>query len=183
MGRYDVPWQSRIIVMLVEAGADIDARDEAGQTPLMLAAQSSGKYDGIRFLLTRGARFDLRDHTGADLESILAAGGRPDGRSFRTYGSQEADEGFQRELDLDFAKATTLVADVRRAGGTWALYLHEPRVRLDVLRELVARGRARPPSHMHVLARLFTELPTDLFRHVLGFWESDRDSPDQSDWD
>ena len=85
-----------------------------------------------------------------------------------------------------------LVADVR-AAGTWARYLHEPRVRLDVLRQLCARGRAAPQTyfflglpgtHMRIhrrrqnlVARLFTELPADVFRHAIGFWRSDRDDP------
>jgi len=180
----------RIIAMLIDAGAAIDARStsgptgRAGQTPLMLAAQSSRKYNSMRFLLTRGARIDLRDNTGADVAAILEAGGRPDGRAFRRYYDQASTDRFQRWLDRDYTKATKLVADVR-AAGTWARYLHEPRVRLDVLRILLARGRALPPVRMRTRRRsgedlvpcLFTELPADVFRHAIGFWRSDRDDP------
>jgi ankyrin repeat protein len=78
----------RIIAMLIDAGAAIDARTSgptgrAGRTPLMLAAQSSRKYDSMRFLLSRGARLDLRDKTGWDVAAILEADGRPNGRAFR----------------------------------------------------------------------------------------------------
>ena len=92
---------------------------------------------------------------------------------------REREEQFQRELDLDYIKACALVGDVHAAGGSWARYLHEPRVRLDVLRILVARGRAKPPPHMRAL---FTELPKDMFRHVVRFWGSDRDWPTR-EWD
>ena len=175
----------RIIAMLIDAGADVDARDErARQTPLMLAARSSRKYDSMRFLLSRGARLDLRDNTGADVAAIMAADGRPNGRAFRAYFDQASTDSFQRWLDSDYAKAKKLVADVH-AAGTWARYLHEPRVRLDVLRILLARGRALPPVRMRTRRRsgedlvpcLFTELPADVFRHAIGFWRSDRDDP------
>ena len=195
----------RIIAMLIDAGADVDARDEgdvdawewdeswdesdsdegaprARQTPLMLAAQSCRKYASMRLLLSRGARLDLRDNTDADVAAIMAADGRPNGRKFRRYFNQASTDRFQDWLDADYAKATKLVADVR-AAGTWARYLHEPRVRLDVLRILLARGRAIPPMRMRtrrrsgkdIVACLFTELPADLFRHAIGFWRSDRD--------
>ena len=196
------PKQLEVLAMLVDAGADVDARDfeRAGRpTPLMLAAQAQGrsarKYDIIRFLLTRGARFDLRNDAGADVAAVLAAAGRPIGIQFRQtvatlHGTpEEADERYQRALDLDYAKATTLLADVGAAGGTWARYLHEPRVRLDVLRILLARGRAMPPVRMRTRRRsgkdlvpcLFTELPADVFRHAIGFWRSDRDSDDSDE--
>ena len=39
-----------------------------------------------------------------------------------------------------------------------------------------------PGTHMRIhrrrqnlVARLFTELPADVFRHAIGFWRSDRD--------
>ena len=99
----------------------------------------------------------------------------------------------------DHRKAMTLVADVRSAGGTWARYIHEPRVRLDVLRQLCCRGRATPQTYFFLglpgtqmrirrrrqnhVACLFTELPADVFRHAIGFWRSDRDPPVDSDED
>ena len=35
----------------------------------------------------------------------------------------------------------------------------------------------------NIVARLFTELPADVFRHAIGFWRSDRDPPVDSDED
>ena len=33
----------------------------------------------------------------------------------------------------------------------------------------------------NIVACLFTDLPKDMFRHVVRFWGSDRDFPDDSD--
>ena len=62
---------------------------------------------------------------------------------------------------------------------------------------LCSRGRAVPQTyfflglpgtHMRIRRRrqnlvacLFTDLPKDMFRHVVRFWGSDRDFPDDSD--
>ena len=197
--------QLNIIAMLVEAGADVNAgsatyryRSEVlgsdGRTPLMVAAEGgvgygmSRTYAIIRLLLTLGARVDICDDAGRTVDSILAGH-----RFFKL-------KRCSRSSKEDVLKAFLLVADVRAAGGTWARYIHEPRVRLDGLRQLCCQGRATPQTyfflglpwtHMRArrrnqnfLARLFTALPADVFRHMIGFWRSDRDdAPEDSDSD
>ena len=167
-----------------------------GQTPLMIAAahvpglqmrevgnDASRKCAIIRHLLTLGARVDICDDAGLTVDSILACSPLLD---------YDDTDGWIRYQKRDHRRAMRLVADVR-AAGTWARYLHEPRVRLDVLRQLCSRGRAAPQTyfflglpgtHMrirrrrqNIVARLFTELPADVFRHAIGFWRSDRDDP------
>jgi ankyrin repeat protein len=56
----------RLLRMLLDAGADIDAADSAGRTPLHILASGHGRYrkGAIRLLRYRGARLDLRDVSG-----------------------------------------------------------------------------------------------------------------------
>ncbi|MBI1215246.1 MAG: hypothetical protein GC185_05425 [Alphaproteobacteria bacterium] len=48
---------------LLDAGADINARNKKGETALMIAA-SQGGMESIEWLLANGARLDLRDNQG-----------------------------------------------------------------------------------------------------------------------
>ena len=109
--------QLEIITMLVEAGADVNARNErSGRTPLLLAAAHICSIGGarksaiIRHLLTLGARVDICDDAGLTVDSILACSPLLD------YDDDDEWMGYQKQ---DHRKAIRLVADVR-AAGTWA---------------------------------------------------------------
>lgn len=101
--RRDAPW----INFLKGFGADVNARDNAGDTPLILAA-GLRFTDGVQLLLAYGAQVDLANNRGetpliravqrADMESVrmlLKAGANPDqsdhvaGLSARDYAARD----------------------------------------------------------------------------------------------
>ena len=53
-----------VVEMLLAAGAEIEARDEYGETPLHRAAQWSGNPAVVELLLSAGADPNARDHNG-----------------------------------------------------------------------------------------------------------------------
>ena len=55
---------SGILETLLGAGANPNARDSGGVTPLMLAA-AAGRSDGIDLLRAAGARLDMKDYQGS----------------------------------------------------------------------------------------------------------------------
>ena len=64
---------TRIVRRLIEAGADIEARDWMKQTPPW-AAVMHNRVRVVRVLLEAGAKFDLRDDSGDTLlESVIWA--------------------------------------------------------------------------------------------------------------
>ena len=63
-----------ILETLLTAGANPDARDAGGVTPLMLAA-AQGRSDIIDLLESAGARLDLKDYQGASAADWALRGG------------------------------------------------------------------------------------------------------------
>jgi len=61
---------ARIATLLLEKGADIEARDRNGDTPL-IAAAGHGEDDVVRLLLDRGAHIEATDNPG--LTALIAA--------------------------------------------------------------------------------------------------------------
>ncbi|KAH6692197.1 ankyrin repeat-containing domain protein [Plectosphaerella plurivora] len=62
----------QIIQLLVEAGADINARDGAGRTPLLAAAES-GLAEAALLLLELGADINAHDDSGRTVLSLAVA--------------------------------------------------------------------------------------------------------------
>ena len=58
----DVRWQKYPLKRLISHGADVNAQDNLGITPLMLAA-TMGAYDVCEILIEEGADIHLTDHT------------------------------------------------------------------------------------------------------------------------
>ena len=70
--------QSEIADLLLKAGADLNARDDAGFTPLQDAALA-GKVDAVRMLLEHGADINAGDRdSGATALYMAATMGRED---------------------------------------------------------------------------------------------------------
>ncbi len=143
-----------IVRLLIAAGADVNARDGAGESVLMRVVRACLDMKIPLILLRAGAIYDLRNHHGRDAEQVAVDWRRP---------------------------SQFLLADVRLAGG-FKKYLRQPIVDLNVLRLLCERGRATAPSG--VLAKLFHgPLPNELFAYVLSFWRSARAIDEDRDSD
>ncbi|MDE2794833.1 MAG: ankyrin repeat domain-containing protein [Gemmatimonadota bacterium] len=69
-------WDPAVFVVLIEAGADVEARNGHGQTPLHLAAQGN-KPVVVSQLVEAGADLDARDRNGNTPLHASARGGYP----------------------------------------------------------------------------------------------------------
>jgi len=157
-------------MVLLDAGAEVNACDDFGRTPLMRAVIDS-HADFVRLLLSRSADYDHRDKVGRSCDAF--------GQSYNY------DPSIRR-----------LIAAVRSTGG-WAKYVLFPRKRVLALRVLCEQGRASTDDSL--LRRLFPaapppaagikrtrvdyraakggRLPRGIFWLILEFWRNDRDYP------
>jgi len=160
-----------LIWLLLECGYDPNhtpwiapwfGADSENWRPLHYAANMN-HLRIMRFILSRSAALDATHVHGLTAEQMLAP--------------------IRPRTD-----AYILLREVRLAGG-YKRYLRAPRKSLLVLRELCNRGRALPPTEFAALFCTTSDasrprtrrnqrvapLPTPIFWHVLGFWNSRRD--------
>ena len=187
----------RIATMLIEAGADVNARrgvfsewagrpNAGGHTVLHCAAKDGG-VEFIRLLLKMGA--DIHARAGVDYMSPLEIAYTEESRS------QGLPDNYLANYRASYRASRALLEDVFRAG-SWKSYVLVPRKELLALRVLCEQGRART-AHP-ILGRLFPwsrppprderapkprlramdggPVPKEIFWHVVGFWRSSRDS-------
>mmetsp|Transcript_21487 Transcript_21487/g.74152 ORF Transcript_21487/g.74152 Transcript_21487/m.74152 type:complete len:362 (+) Transcript_21487:52-1137(+) len=131
---------SEIVAMLIDAGSDVNSRDEFGRTPLMAAA-CCGHVSTLHLLLSRGADMDLRDHGGLTVD---------DHARMPAPQTTLLNEGRRCEKKHE---AMCIIAGVR-AAGSWEAYSTYPRRSLLALRVLCEHGRAKPPDVSAILENM-----------------------------
>ena len=97
-----------VVRFLVEKGADIEARDKDGYTPLMFTAMHAER-DALKFLLEKGARTEPVDEKGCTAAQIARDCDHPDVAEFITAHEQRkvdmAEEQRVRALNDEAAQA------------------------------------------------------------------------------
>ena len=76
---------------LIEAGADVNAREDQGWTPLHFAAKDSGNLEIVRALLDAGAEVDAENADGEPPLSLAAGSGWSDPRTITLLRERGAD--------------------------------------------------------------------------------------------
>jgi ankyrin repeat protein len=113
----------KTVTLLLRHGAQVNARNKAGVTPLILAALSQNDPSEIvGLLLRRGAAVNARDHTGGSaLNYAVDAGNRASVRALLRAGAQTNMRGTLGELPLSQAvrhNDRSLVQMLLRAGAS-----------------------------------------------------------------
>ena len=85
--------------------------------------------------------------------------------------------GFSSGALSERAEKAAFLADVR-AAGSWSAYVAAPRKQLLALRRELPTHFRTAPCRERAQAWLFLDprIPDDVFKHVLTFWRSERDS-------
>ena len=78
-----------IVTILLDHGAEVEARDAQGRTPLFVAA-SSGSAQIVRALVLAGANVNARSNSGATPLMLAASSGSLDAVTFRLAGGADA---------------------------------------------------------------------------------------------
>ena len=170
---YGIPYAAACAVLLLDAGARVDARDKDSYTSLFHVAVF-GECAMVKLLLSRGASVHTVSAPHDDEYPWITHPNDPEAfaRSYARALDIENDPASQAPLE-----AADLLADVRAAGG-WAAYVAAPRNQLLAFRRLLPALRREPPSAPAHLERLFLDpnFPEDVFMHVFTFWRCNRDS-------
>ena len=163
--------RGRLIQLFLDAGANVNATNRGGETPLgvtLACSTWSSTYgrdpsrsclDVVTRLLRAGAGLDAINGDNESAEDML-----------------RDDEASDNRLSPDFYACKTLISDYRAAGQTWKGYIRALPKELLRLRSLVARGRAREKVRTRSktpreIALLFAPtFPNELCWRVLEYW-------------
>ena len=122
---------------LLDNGAELEATDTSGATPLMRATGNcveSNNTAPMLALLKRGASLDAVNNEGDGVLDFLV------GENFYDPEDRRYGDGF-----YTFEEAKAALAEIKDAGG-WKSYTREPRREMLALRVLCEQGRASPPE-------------------------------------
>jgi ankyrin repeat protein len=107
-----------IVEWLIDLGADVNAKDDDGQTPLFWALD--GNIKAAEVLLAQGARLDISDRHGY----------------FPIHRTAECGE----IASLDFLLAQGIFVDQRSLRGSTALHIAAGSVNVETVKHLIAKG-------------------------------------------
>jgi ankyrin repeat protein len=91
----------RKVRLLVDHGADVNARSQMGRSPLLVAAYTTGAYDVVQFLLSKGADPNAAD--ASRITPLIAALSVNDSRSAKLL----LDKGSEIDVTANIAQAAT----------------------------------------------------------------------------
>ena len=154
---------NEIVGLLLAAGADVNATDESGDTPLyfltMTESSRRNRERCAQLLLSHGARLDAADRISwTPLHGAIFHELRDLVKLFLRAGAQEI-----TEPDLPTTnKSISDLLDASHAAGGWAEYVKaHRRVLSSLVSKLSARNTTRPKSR---------PIPFDAASHVVCFW-------------
>ena len=179
VARPSTSYSTDMVGLLLRAGADVDARDMDGESPIAWAIGKFGEVNSDRELtrLLQSAVQLLRH--GASLADGLF-GRKPLGeRSLEDFIEEQEACWFNLDYNKHWPDCQAIVTGVKTAGSwrafrddktnPWRAYERVPRKAVLRLRSLVARKRAKTANP------LFTALfasPNEIVWHVLSFWRA-----------
>lgn len=164
------------ILLLLDAGANINARNQAGDTPLMLALQFTGAEpvsipeENALFLLERGADATLKNNAGENAADVAWA--VPHIQALARAGVQKTP--FAHPLaDAVFAKDVEKVRELLAEGANPDMPLRSGSTLLQVLAASSIHDDAVENEMFRLLVQNGAQLDEEVFLHLCGWGNTD----------
>jgi len=135
--RAPVPLVTSVLRMVLDAGADIDAQDEASGAPAVLYAVRAKSSAVLRILLQRGASLNFVDERGANILGELAVSGDLEGLKIvaAAHADAEADNNNMSGINVFLADTKQLTAL-----GKWRTRVRQKKEKLEKEEEGLKKG-------------------------------------------